>query len=1019
MPKVLSKKVNELSAVEVSNELWSSVAGSYEEDQKLIRDAIRDSDLFGKTEEDWDLTLIATFSDYCVVENMNFTPNKTYQADWAKDKKGVVTFSNVKEVRAEVAIKAIGEQKQLLEAIREKTGTKDFNEVIRTRISLVNINEGTDKDPVWIAKAKTAQRADVQNNNRREYPEKVLHEAVEDLQARMSKTGPRPMEECHNVDTDANGVTRNQRQLTRTVSLIHEIEWHKDSKTVSLEEIRFIGTDSGKNMLALIEGGYQPEVSQRAHGTSKFVKDESTGQAKEIVTSLFLDSWDWVPAGEAGVSGATVDFEVITEVIDMLDKKVLDEQEVESKIDEKLEAFGDRVAEKATNSVVESLRKAGVIPAEVSGEEGGEPKPDDTTTPKDDSIESEPKPEDKPADKPADKPKPEPKPDDTIITENDAAIQGVRTDVDEVKKELNESKEEIEGLKKDKALAHLDTTVPVILTEVLEGEDYSRFNEAQKKLIVANVKPALLYGSLDVYDEEKVKEALAPMLTEQVAYQDSAIATTKLEEVRYPNRGSGGQSIAHVEVVNENIPNMEYMMKLEGAIDEKLSRGSGKSAIVIGDDHALMPKLNEILAVWDAMNWGRLQNEANEEVTQIDIGATRIASIDRVIIRAAFRRLTALNFCDVGTMDKRIDDIMVEVWNPAETGDISDDMASIEIAENGTIPTAGVQYTPVPVYATRKALRTFITPEAIATSRNTPMNAEADAVSGLVRDIQRRVDRLLWQLMITQSLAVSTTEVTSYETLTQVGATLEWASLYEGWMQYELQKTEDANQNPTGSKLGQLFNTPSGNTLQEVVVRTSNPTALTYTTHYTVNWPDGTITLTAAGETIRGSDDIEAIYTYSTNLQTWSKIPPSGVTLYDHLINLRQTVGDAITVVEEAHYEPDFMGTAVQIHNLITSGPQFTEAGRTPADALSRLNQVLNYEGLEPVKTTAIPNAWIVVGVKGATVYRIHTPWSMQGPIISEVTGVRYFISEEFSAYEVPVKEKLHVVGITDLNTAV
>jgi len=60
-----------------------------------------------------------------------------------------------------------------------------------------------------------------------------------------------------------------------------------------------------------------------------------------------------------------------------------------------------------------------------------------------------------------------------------------------------------------------------------------------------------------------------------------------------------------------------------------------------------------------------------------------------------------------------------------------------------------------------------------------------------------------------------------------------------------------------------------------------------------------------------------------------------------------------------------------------------------------------------------------VVGVKGATVYRIHTPWSMTGPIVSEVTGYRYFISEEFSAYEVPVKEKLHVVGITDLSTAV
>ncbi len=1000
------------------NEIWGSVVGSYEADQRLVSDAVRSSSLFGPVENEWELSVIATFADHVVVENDSFTPNKSYSADWSKDEVGDVVFSNVKEVKAEVVVKAIGEQKGLLEAIRERTGTKSFDETIRTPITLIDINEGTGKDPVYVAKVKIAQRADVQNNNRRVYPEKVLHEAVTNLQSRMSKTGPRPMEECHNIETDGNGVTRNQRQLTRTASLIHELGWNDKEKTVSLDDIRFIGTDAGKNMLALIEGGYQPEVSQRAHGTSKFVKDESTGTAKEIVTSLFLDSWDWVPAGEAGVSEATVDFEVLTEVTDMPDKKVLDEEEVGTAIDSKLDGVEDRIATKVTTSILESLNDTGE-------DEEPKPKPDDTATPKDETVaDTKPKPDDKPADKPEpkDKPDPEPKPDDTTtITESDAAIQGVRTDVDGVRKDLDESREMVEGLKKDKALTHLATAVPKILSEVLKGEDYKRFNDAQKALIVTNVKPASLYGTIDVYDEAKVKEALAPMLTEQVAYQDTAIAATKLETTGYPIRGSGGQSIAHVEVLHENIPNMEYMMKLEGAIDERLDKGSGKSKIVIGDNHELMPKLNEILAMYDAKNWGRLQNEANEEVTQTDIGANRIASIDRVIIRASFRRLTALEFCDVGTMLTRIDDVMVESWNPAETGDIADDMASIEIAEGGNIPTAGVQYTPVPVFATRKALRTRITSEAIATSRNTPMNAEADAVSGLVRDIQRRVDRLLWQLMITQSLAVSTTEVSAYETLTQVGATNEWSSLFEGWMQYELLKTVDGNLNPTGSKLGQLFDTPAGNVLQAVDVREAggDNTALIYTTDYTVNWPDGTITLTAAGVIKEAGNNVEAKYTYSTNLQTWSKIPPSGVTLYQHLINLRNEVGNAMTVIQEANYDPDFMGTNVQLHNTITSGPQFTEAGRTPADALSRLNQVLNYSGLEPVMTTAIPNAWVVVGVKGATVYRIHTPWNMTGPIVNAATGERVFISEEYSAYEVPVKEKLHVVGITNLKTAV
>jgi len=74
---------------------------------------------------------------------------------------------------------------------------------------------------------------------------------------------------------------------------------------------------------------------------------------------------------------------------------------------------------------------------------------------------------------------------------------------------------------------------------------------------------------------------------------------------------------------------------------------------------------------------------------------------------------------------------------------------------------------------------------------------------------------------------------------------------------------------------------------------------------------------------------------------------------------------------------------------------------------------------MRPIKTEAIPEEWVPIGMQGAGVHMVHTPWNIKGPVINENTGDEHYIADQFSASDVPVREKLAVVGITDLNTVV
>jgi hypothetical protein len=362
---------------------------------------------------------------------------------------------------------------------------------------------------------------------------------------------------------------------------------------------------------------------------------------------------------------------------------------------------------------------------------------------------------------------------------------------------------------------------------------------------------------------------------------------------------------------------------------------------------------------------------------------------------------------------------MYQVWNGVNTAGRPDlNVGDIEILESGTIPLAGIQYVASPLLSIRKTLKTSVSSEAKATAMSTVMNPVADSIATLATDVTQRIDELLWYIMIAAAQAYAHAHVTGFETLTE-GDNDEWASIHQGWMQYEYVKTYDTPGNPLTSKLVPLFGTVSGNTMQEVVVTElgGDNTALIYTDDYTVNWADGTITLTAAGVVKENSTGIRAKYSYTTNAKFWSVIPPTGVSGYENLINLRQSVGQARVLVNNRHYAANMLGMSFSTEDMITSGPMFTQAGGTPADILDRLNKVTAFAGLDPTKTSAMPDGWMLVGEKGSCYYRNQIPWNVTGPFKDTVTGNDEWIGEEYSGQDVPVPAKLALVGVTDLNT--
>lgn len=991
------------------NELWLKMPGSYEELISRLDNAAQANFAKFNAKDQYALTIRATFADSLLIETWEYTDDserdtKYYQVSWSENEDGEIEFDNIQEVTFEVAVKKVNECRELVEQVREATKTVELNETILTDVLLEEAE--IDGRKVFRGKVPVALRADVKNRNRRIYSSMALENAVIEAQKSIDEFGGLRMEDGHHFDEKG----KNKSSLGRTAGIIKKISWNPTEKAISLDEIELVPeTEAGKSIKALLDKNYRLQVSMRAIGSSKMMKEDD-GEVVEKVNFVKFQGWDFLPGGEASVSDAN--FEVITEGREMPDE-VLGKEEVtefvQNAISEAKEETSKMITEQ-TQSIIDGISKTLAEAGILIGEEDAEP--EDT-------------------------------PDLETDTQADAADTGEKDErVDSLLREIKGLNERIDAgeqvtaeLKKEKEVTYLNQFGRQFLETEIQKEDYKRFNEEQRKRLTATVKPAELWGKVDLQKEEEIIQALTEMLTSEVVKADGFIADMKLKELGVMDekgnlRKMSEHGISRIEV-NEQTPGMEYIAKLTEAVERRLK---STDTWVMPDDHPSKFALDAVLKEFDEQNWQSLQKESKtlteaNEVTQTSIGP-RVAMISRVIIPIAWRRLSALQVMDVGpTMGSRIVDVPVAAWGPAETAELAEDIGAIMVADDGDIPVGGISYTNYPLYAIRLALSAEIRSEAIATAKGTSMDPVADSLAGLTRDISTRLDRLFWWMMIAkaQMYTSSYTEEDTYQDMIDLGGNI-WAfsgddgstAIDGGVLRYEWLKTVDGNGNPSGADLAQLYGTEAGTpTLQSIDVQDDDDTALVYETDYSVNWLDGTISLEATG-IAKVNEGLEAKFTFSnatgtTNVNFWSVTPASSVTLYDHLINLRQQVGESKVLVGNRHYQPNFIGFSLEMEDLIASGPQFTDSGRSPAEVMDRLANVMNYAGLEPVKSSAIPNGYILIGEKGSAVYRVHTPLKLVGPYKIDIKGHDYYHVEEYSGFDIPVMDKLALVLVTDL----
>jgi len=985
--KVAKKKNEQL------NEMWLHVPGSYEDAMEKLNKAISENPVQFKMKRDDHANIKATFADSIIVEIFNYVSDERtshyYQATWSENDDGEIEFDDIEEVDFEIAVVKINECKELVEEVRNATNTVELNETILTDVVLTEVE--IDGKKIFRGKVPIAQRADVRNGNGRVYTVKALENAVTEAQKAIDKYGGLRMEDGHHFDEKG----KNKSSLSRTAGIIKKISWNPNEKVIALDEIELVPeTEAGKSIKALLDKNYKLQVSQRAIGSSEMIKEDD-GQVIEQVDYVKFQGWDFLPGGEASVSDAS--FEVITEGIKMPDK-VLGEKEVTEFVQNTITEAEQRITQTITESITSTLKEAGLLVDEIA----------------EDKTESEKKTEVK-----------------------DERIETLLREIKSLNERIESGEKVTADFKREKEIAYLRQFANQYLEKEVQKEKYKRFNEEQKKRMLRLVKPEELYGKVDIANENSLSEKLNELFSTQVTIADGYIADMKLKELGILDENGNIKKMSEHGVtrveINEQTPGMEYMAKLEQAVENRLKQ---TDSWVMPKGHASEFALNAILKEFDEQNWRQLEAEAKtlteaNEVTQASIGP-RVAMISRTIIPIAWRRLTALDVMDVGpTMGTRIVDIPVASWGPAETSELSDDIGSIMVADDGDIPVGGITYANYPLYAVRLALSTEIRSEAIATAKGTSMDPVADSLAGLSRDISTRLDRLFWWMQIAkaQMFTSSYTQKTSYTAMVDKGSNLfafttdGSTEITGGLLRYEWVKTVDARGNPTGADIVKLYGTEAGTpTLQSIDVREAagDNTALVYTDDYSVNWLDGTITLTTAGNVKEANNGLEAKYTYSNatgvvNANFWSAIPPTGVTLYDHLINLRQQVGESKVLVSDRHYQANFIAMSNGIEDLISSGPQFTESGRSPAEVMDRLANVMNYAGLTPTKTSAIPNGYILIGEKGSAVYRVHTPLKMVGPYKIDIKGHDYYHIEEYSGFDVPVMDKLTLVLITDL----
>ena len=159
--------------------------------------------------------------------------------------------------------------------------------------------------------------AGVVNGNGRLYPAPVVKAAVDDLRSKLNESagqGRLLLGEAEHPSDKGSG----RPNLLETVVRWTSVEFNEASMQVLLSG-QLLETQKGRDILALLEGGVIPDVSQRGYGESRKVRGSGSGPIEEV-TKLSITGYDLVLEGSDPYAGVTMfearegDEDVTTEI---------------------------------------------------------------------------------------------------------------------------------------------------------------------------------------------------------------------------------------------------------------------------------------------------------------------------------------------------------------------------------------------------------------------------------------------------------------------------------------------------------------------------------------------------------------------------------------------------------------------------------------------------------------------------------------------------------------------------------
>jgi len=239
------------------------------------------------------------FDGYVIVQSGDLAVDEYYYVTFTQDGEGY-TFAardDWEVVELTYKPKEVSESRPAVGANhKDAARQKRFVE----RVGSVELLEAEDGKPRRIK--AVGLTADVVNENRRRYSASVVRAAVDGLRTHLHESAGqgRAVQLLGEAEHPAHKPT-GRPNLLETVVNWEAVDF--DGSQVLLEGT-ILSTSKGKDILALMEGGVMPGVSQRAYGDSKFV---GRGRDRvEEVTELVITGYDLVLEPSDPTAGVTM-----------------------------------------------------------------------------------------------------------------------------------------------------------------------------------------------------------------------------------------------------------------------------------------------------------------------------------------------------------------------------------------------------------------------------------------------------------------------------------------------------------------------------------------------------------------------------------------------------------------------------------------------------------------------------------------------------------------------------------------